>query len=60
MNNTPLYMQAAASVEAGRAVELASREVTLVTGAILSGGRMGKTERVLFAQTAATRQYSDG
>ncbi len=57
VNNTPLYMQAAASVEAGRAVEMASREVTLVTGAILSGGRMGKAERILFAQTAATRQY---
>jgi signal transduction histidine kinase len=57
VNNTPLYMQAAASVEAGRAVEMASREVTLVTGAILSGARMGKTERILFAQTAATRQY---
>jgi signal transduction histidine kinase len=57
VNNTPLYIQAAASVEAGRAVELASREVTLVTGALLSGARMGKTERILFAQTAATRQY---
>jgi signal transduction histidine kinase len=57
VNNTPLYMQAAASVEAGRSVELASREVTLVTGAILSGARMGKAEHILFAQTAATRQY---
>jgi signal transduction histidine kinase len=57
VNNTPLYIQAAASVEAGRSVELASREVTLVTGALLSGARMGKTERILFAQTAATREY---
>jgi len=57
VNNTPLYIQAAASVEAGRALEMASREVTLVTGAILSGVRMGQTERVLFAQAAATRQY---
>ena len=57
VNNTPLYMQAAASVEAGRAVEMASREVTLVTGALLSGDRMGKAERILFAQTAASRQY---
>lgn len=57
VNNTPLYMQAADSVEAGRAVELASREVTLITGAIFSGARMGRTEHILFTQTAATRQY---
>jgi signal transduction histidine kinase len=57
VNNTSLYMQAAASVEAGRAVELASREVTLVTGAVMIGGRMDKPERVLFAQMAANRQY---
>jgi signal transduction histidine kinase len=57
VNNTPLYMQAAASVEAGRSVEMASREVTLVTGALLSGLRMRRAERILFAQTAATRQY---
>jgi signal transduction histidine kinase len=56
VNNTPLYMQAAASVEAGRSVELASREVTLVTGALMPGGQMTKPERILFAQTAATRQ----
>ncbi len=57
VNNTPLYIQAAASVEAGRALEMASREVTLVTGALDAGGRMSQAERALFAQTAATRQY---
>lgn len=56
VNNTKLYIQAAASVEAGRAVEMASREVTLVTGGLVSGDRMSKAERISFAQAAATRQ----
>ena len=56
VNNTPLYMQAAASVEAGRAVEMASREATLVAGAFYARGRMSTAERTLFAQTAANRQ----
>jgi signal transduction histidine kinase len=56
VNNTPLYIQAAASVEAGRAVEMASREATLVAGTFYTGGRMSKAERILFAQTAANRQ----
>jgi signal transduction histidine kinase len=57
VNNTPLYMQAAASIEAGRALELASREATLAAGPLMSGGRMSQAERALFAQTAANRQY---
>ncbi len=57
VNNTPLYMQAAASVEAGRALELGSREATLAAGPIMSGVRMSQAERALFAQTAANRQY---
>jgi len=56
VNNTSLYIQAAASVEAGRAVEMASREATLVAGSFYAGGRMPKAERILFAQTAANRQ----
>ena len=56
VNNTPLYMQAAASVEAGRAIEMASREATLVAGSFYAGGRMSEAERVLFAQSAANRQ----
>ncbi|HTX85058.1 MAG TPA: nitrate- and nitrite sensing domain-containing protein [Streptosporangiaceae bacterium] len=56
VNNTPLYMQAAASVEAGRAIEMASREATLVAGSFYASGHMSKAERVLFAQTAANRQ----
>jgi signal transduction histidine kinase len=56
VNNTPLYIQAAASIEAGRAVEMASREATLLAGTFYTGGRMSKAERILFAQTAANRQ----
>ncbi|HSR86596.1 MAG TPA: nitrate- and nitrite sensing domain-containing protein, partial [Streptosporangiaceae bacterium] len=56
VNNTSLYMQALASVQAGRAVEMASREASLVTGALVSGGQMSKAERTLFAQTVASRQ----
>jgi signal transduction histidine kinase len=56
VNNTPLYIQASASVEAGRSVEMAGREVTLLTGALVSGDQMGKAERTLFAQTVASRK----
>jgi signal transduction histidine kinase len=56
VNNTPLYLQAAASIEAGRSVELASREATLISGAIYAHGLMTKAERTVFAQTAASRQ----
>jgi signal transduction histidine kinase len=56
VDNTPLYIQAEASVNAGRAVELASREVTLAAGALADNFQMSKAERLLFAQTAATRQ----
>lgn len=56
VNNTPLYLQAAASVEAGRGIEMASREATLVAGSFYASGQMSKAERVLFAQTAANRQ----
>ncbi len=57
VDNTPLYIQAEASVEAGRALELGSRETTLIVGAIADNDQMTKAERLLFAQTAATRQY---
>jgi signal transduction histidine kinase len=56
VNDTQLYQQAAASVTAGRAVEMASREVTLVAGSFAAGGRMSTAERVLFAQTVATQR----
>jgi signal transduction histidine kinase len=56
VNNTPVYQQAQASITAGRAVEMASRELTLVAGAFAAGGRMSTAERVLFAQTVATQR----
>ena len=56
VNDTPLYQQAVASITAGRAVEMASRELTLVAGAFADRGRMGTAERVLFAQTVATQR----
>ena len=60
VNNTPLYMQAQASVQAGRALEMAAREVTLVSGAFAAGGQMTKAERVLFAQTVASQRLLIG
>jgi signal transduction histidine kinase len=60
VNDTQLYQQAEASVTAGRAVEMASREVTLVAGAFTAGGHMSTAERVLFAQTVATQRLLIG
>jgi signal transduction histidine kinase len=60
VNNTPVYQQAVASIAAGRAIEMASREAALVAGAFASGGRMSTAERVLFAQTVATQRLLIG
>jgi signal transduction histidine kinase len=60
VNDTSLYQQAAASVEAGRAVEMAGREVTLVSGALAAGSHMSTAERILFAQTVATQRQLIG
>jgi signal transduction histidine kinase len=60
VNDTPLYQQALSSIEAGRALELAGREVTLITGALAAGDRMSTAERVLFAQTVATQRLLIG
>src|SRR5258707_639081 len=60
VNDTPLYQQAAASVAAGRALEMAAREVTLVSGAFAAGGHMSMAERILFAQTVANQRLLIG
>src|SRR5215472_327176 len=60
VNDTPLYQQAVASVNAGRGLEMAAREVTLVAGAFVAGRRMSTAERVLFAQTVATQRLLIG
>jgi len=56
VNNTALFQQAAASVEAGRALEMADREITLISGALSAGGQMSTAERQLFAQTVANQR----
>jgi signal transduction histidine kinase len=56
VNNVSLYMQAAASVEAGHAVELATREITLIFGSMYNSLNMSNAERVLFAQTVANQR----
>ncbi len=56
VNDTPLYQQAAASVEAGQALEMGDREITLLSGAFADGGNMSKAERILFAQEVASQR----
>jgi signal transduction histidine kinase len=60
VNDTPVYQQAVASIEAGRAIEMASREAALVAGAFAARGHMSTAERVLFAQTVASQRLLKG
>ncbi len=60
VNDVPLYRQAAASLQAGRALEMADREVTLINGALAAHGQMSKGERLLFAQTVAGQRLLMG
>jgi signal transduction histidine kinase len=60
VNDVPLYQQAAASLQAGRALEMADREVTLINGALAAHGQMSKGERLLFAQTVAGQRLLMG
>jgi hypothetical protein len=60
VNDASLYQQSAASLLAGRALEMADREVTLVDGALAAGGQMSKGERLLFAQTVADQRLLIG
>ncbi|HEX6932427.1 MAG TPA: nitrate- and nitrite sensing domain-containing protein [Streptosporangiaceae bacterium] len=60
VSDTTLYQHAAASLMAGRAIEMADREVTLVDGALANGGQMTKGERLLFAQTVAEQRLLIG
>jgi signal transduction histidine kinase len=60
VDNSTLYQHALASVEAGRAVEMADREVTLVNGALAAGGHMTRGERLLFASTVANQRLLIG
>ncbi len=60
VNDSSLYQQAAASLLAGRALEMADREVTLVNGALAARGQMSRNERLLFAQTVADQRLLIG
>lgn len=60
VNDSALYQHAAASIQAGRAIEMADREVTLVNGALAAHGRMTRQERLLFATTAADQRLLIG
>jgi nitrate/nitrite sensing protein/histidine kinase/DNA gyrase B/HSP90-like ATPase len=56
VNDASLYRQATASLLAGRALEMAEREVTLVNGALADRGQMTRPERLLFAETVANQR----
>ncbi|MDR2988718.1 MAG: nitrate- and nitrite sensing domain-containing protein, partial [Nocardiopsaceae bacterium] len=56
VDNSTLLRQATASLTAGRALEMADREVTLVNGALANGGHMTRGERLLFAATVANQR----
>ncbi len=60
VNDSSLYQQASASLMAGRGLEMADREVTLVNGAIAGRGHMTKGERLLFAKTVAEQRLLIG
>jgi hypothetical protein len=60
VNDPTLYSQASASITAGRALELADREVTLVNGALVDRGHMTRGERLLFATTVANQRLLIG
>jgi signal transduction histidine kinase len=55
VGNTSLYVQATASLEIGRSLDMAERELTLISGAFAAGGTMSGQERLIFAQTAASQ-----
>jgi signal transduction histidine kinase len=56
VSDISLNQQVAASVEAGESLDLADREASLISGAIVDGGRMSTAERQLFAQTVANQR----
>jgi signal transduction histidine kinase len=60
VDNSSIYRQASASLTAGRALEMAIREVTLVDGALANGGYMTRGERLLFATTVANQRLLIG
>jgi signal transduction histidine kinase len=60
VNDSSLYQQGIASLQAGRALEMIDREVTLVNGALAAGGHMNKSERLMFAQDVGSQRLLIG
>jgi signal transduction histidine kinase len=56
VDNISLYQQAAASIEAGEALEMAERETTLITGAFAARGQMSKAAKLEFASEVDNKQ----
>lgn len=56
--DTKLYRESEGALQAAYALELAGREATLVGGAFVSGGRMGRSTRELFVQSVAQQRYA--
>jgi signal transduction histidine kinase len=50
IDNSTLYREASASIEAGQGLEMAERETTLITGALAAGGQMSRAAKNEFAQ----------
>jgi signal transduction histidine kinase len=57
VGNVELYQQAEASVEAGRALEMADRELTLIGGTLVDGGFLSRPELQSFAQDVAIQRF---
>ncbi len=60
VNDASLYQQGIASLQAGRALEMIDREVTLVNGALAAGGQMSKNERLMFTQDVGNQRLLIG
>ncbi|HEY4850829.1 MAG TPA: nitrate- and nitrite sensing domain-containing protein [Streptosporangiaceae bacterium] len=61
VSDVPLYQQSVLGVEGDRALELAGREVALVSGALAtSGDQMSTADRELFAETVANQRLLIG
>jgi signal transduction histidine kinase len=61
VSDVPLYQQSVVSIEGGRALDLAGREVALVSGALASlGDQMSTADRELFATTVANQRLLMG
>ncbi len=60
IDNSTLYRQASASIEAGQALEMAEQESTLITGALAAGGQMSRAAKLEFAQAVYIKKRADG